>query len=172
MKKTFLVLLVVFVAIAAFALFANKSSNNNQVDDTNQIDDTNDSVQLQEVNEDNESPNDAVNTEDIESPQSITVTYTDSGYSSATVKISAGDAITFVNDSSNTMWTASNLHPTHTLYPSSDISKCSTALAVELFDTCKGVAPGESWSFTFAQKGNWGYHNHLQIGHGGIIIVE
>ena len=166
MKKTFLVLLVVFVAIAAFALFANKSSNNNQVDDTNK------DVQSQEVNEDNESQNDAVNTEDIESPQSITVTYTNSGYSSATVKISAGDTITFVNDSSNTMWTASNPHPTHTLYPSSDISKCSTALAGELFDTCKGVASGESWSFTFTQKGSWGYHNHLRIGHGGIIMVE
>src|SRR3989338_2021783 len=166
MKKTFLVLLVVFVAIAAFALFANKSSNNNQIDYTNE------SVQLQEVNEDNESQNDAVNTEDIESPQSITVTYTDFGYSSATVKISAGDTVAFVNNSSHPMWTASNSHPTHILYPGSDINKCSTALAGELFDACKGVAPGESWSFTFTQKSNWGYHNHLQTGHGGIIIVE
>jgi plastocyanin len=87
-----------------------------------------------------------------------TVIYTDSGYSPATLTIKAGETVTFVNQSSDPMWTASNPHPIHTDYPG--------------FDALAGTLPGQSYSFTFTKTGHWGYHNHLNASKGGAIIVE
>lgn len=86
------------------------------------------------------------------------VVYSDSGFSPATLRVKAGTAVTFTNQSSNQMWVASNPHPTHTDYPG--------------FDARKAYATGQSYSFTFTQKGTWGYHNHLSPADGGTIIVE
>lgn len=100
------------------------------------------------------------------------VTYSDSGYSPARVKIKKGDTVVFDNKSSKTMWTASAVHPTHKAYPGSDIAKCGTTQAAGLFDACKGYGLGESWEFRFDEQGTWRYHNHLQPGHTGTITVE
>ena len=101
-----------------------------------------------------------------------TVTYTDSGYSPREATISQGGTVTFKNQSSREMWPATAIHPTHTIYPGSDIQKCGTSEDSRIFDACKGVAPGESWSFRFREEGSWGYHDHLQTSNTGKIIVE
>ena len=56
------------------------------------------------------------------------------------------------------LWVASNPHPIHTDY--SD------------FDAKRGYAKGERYSFTFFKQGTWKYHNHLNPGEGGVIVVE
>jgi len=94
------------------------------------------------------------------------VTYTDSGYSPSTLKIKKGETVTFKNQSSQSMWPASGVHPTHTLYPTTGGCIGST------FDACAGIQPGGSWSFKFDIAGTWKYHNHLNPGDTGTIIVE
>ncbi len=95
-----------------------------------------------------------------------TVTYTDSGYSPATLTVKAGTTVTFVNQSSGKIWTASDPHPVHNGYPTTGGCRTST------FDECRGDAPGSSWSFKFDIKGTWGYHNHLNSGMRGTIVVQ
>ena len=52
------------------------------------------------------------------------VTYTDEGYSPKELTVKKGDIVTFANMSSMPMWTASAMHPTHTVYPGTDIKNC------------------------------------------------
>jgi len=104
--------------------------------------------------------------------QEVKVTYTDSGYSPREVRVAAGGKVTFVNESSREMWPATAIHPTHTIYPGSDIQKCGTAQAANMFDACKPISPGAEWSFQFQEVGNWGFHDHLQTSFTGKIRVE
>jgi len=101
-----------------------------------------------------------------------TVTYGANGYTPATLHVKKGAPVTFKNESDQQMWTASAIHPTHTVYPGSDIRKCGTPDATTIFDMCKANAKGQQWSFTFNEVGTWKYHNHMHPADGGTIIVE
>lgn len=108
-----------------------------------------------------------------EQPQSsLTVIYSDGGYSPGELKIKKGEIVTFKNESSQPMWTASAIHPTHEVYPGTSIQKCSSAPAGKMFDSCAGTPAAESWTFQFNEAGEWGYHNHLRPSHWGRVIVE
>lgn len=100
------------------------------------------------------------------------VTYTDGGYSPGTVEISKGQKVTFINNSSRNMRTASAVHPTHKNYPGSGIEKCNTSEADDIFDSCEGMTPGNSWSFTFNEVGTWKYHNHQKPSDSGTVVVK
>ncbi len=97
---------------------------------------------------------------------------TSSGFSPKTLEINAGDTVTWTNKDSRNHWPASAIHPTHTVYPGSSISKCGTSAESEIFDACNGLSAGESYSFTFNEKGTWKYHDHLSISRTGTIIVN
>src|SRR3989344_7296483 len=80
-------------------------------------------------------------------------------FSPSEVKIKKGGKVTWINKSQNPVWPASNPHPIHTDYPG--------------FDASRGLANGESYSFTFDKAGSWGYHNHLNPGmRGEVKVVE
>lgn len=98
-----------------------------------------------------------------------TVEITDSGFSPSDLTIAAGDTVTFVNGGGSS-WPASDIHPTHTAYPGSGISKCGTGEAI--FDSCRGLANGESFSFRFSETGTWTYHDHLRSSLRGAITVQ
>ncbi len=85
---------------------------------------------------------------------------TERGYSPATTTIKRGEAIRFVNATTDAyLWPASNLHPTHELYPE--------------FDPREPVGPGEEWEFVFEEAGEWTYHDHLKPRiRGTISVVE
>jgi len=100
------------------------------------------------------------------------ITLTESGFSPSPLTIKVGESVKFVNNSENDFWPASAMHPTHKVYPGSDIDKCDTSERDLLFDACGGIAPGGSWEFTFNEVGEWGYHNHLDAKSFGKIIVE
>lgn len=100
------------------------------------------------------------------------VVYAGAGYSPDTLRIKVGDTVVFENETSGNMWIASASHPTHTVYPDSNIAKCSTSEAGSIFDACGGTPTGKSWSFTFDNAGTWKYHDHLSPQHRGTIIVE
>lgn len=100
------------------------------------------------------------------------VEYTESGFSPSVLTVEAGTEVTFVNRSgSSVVWPASAIHPTHKAYPGSDIALCGTAEALGIFDACGAVGPGERFSFTFNEVGEWRYHNHLNVSQTGTIVV-
>jgi plastocyanin len=86
------------------------------------------------------------------------VSYTEAGFTPATLTIRQGDTVVFQNNSARGFWPASDEHPTHTIYPE--------------FDPKRVVAAGESWSFKFDKKGTWKYHDHRAASLGGTVIVQ
>jgi plastocyanin len=100
------------------------------------------------------------------------VTYTNSGYSPNTLTIKKGETVTFKNQSSRSMWPASAIHPTHRVYSGTSLDEHCPDTTGTAFDACKGYLPGESWSFTFNKAGTWKYHDHLNPGATGTIVVE
>jgi plastocyanin len=86
------------------------------------------------------------------------VKFTDNGFEPSTLTVDSDTTVEFENKSNDDFWPASNVHPTHLLYPG--------------FDAKKPVLPGDSYSFTFTKVGSWGYHNHLEPDVQGTIVVK
>ncbi len=108
----------------------------------------------------------AARLEDSAPREEKTITYTDSGYSPSNLSVKKGETVTFKNQSSQSMWTAAAVHPSHRAYPTTGGCLGST------FDACTGIRPDDSWSFKFDISGSWKYHNHLNPGDTGTIVVE
>lgn len=101
-----------------------------------------------------------------------TIKITSAWFSPSTLTINVGDTVQFVNTDTEVHWPASASHPTHKVYPGSDIQKCGTSEQSGIFDACKGLAQNEAFTFTFNQVGSWGYHDHLNAKLFGKITVE
>ena len=82
------------------------------------------------------------------------------------LKIKKGDSVIWINFDSEAHWPASNLHPTHGMYPASG------GCVGSKFDACKSLMSGESFEFIFNDVGSWGYHDHLNTAFTGTVIVE
>lgn len=85
------------------------------------------------------------------------VVLTEAGYSPAEITIAKGDIVEFSTVRGFEHWPASNLHPTHNLYPA--------------FDPLKPVPAEETWSFQFTQPGVWKFHDHLKSTYTGVVTV-
>ena len=101
-----------------------------------------------------------------QSAAAATVTYTDSGFSPASVTIRNGGTVTFQNNSSRAFRPASDPHPAHNGYP--EPGTCNG----HAFDPCGAVPVGALWSFTFHTSGTWGYHDHLNPSKEGMVVVK
>ena len=86
------------------------------------------------------------------------VTRTAGGWEPATLAIARGDTVEFVNASGEDAWPASDVHPTHEVYPG--------------FDAERGVPAGSSWSYTFDRAGSWSFHDHLAPEAKGVVVVR
>lgn len=102
---------------------------------------------------------------------SVTVVFTDSGYVPKDITVKVNQVVNFKNESAKETWPASAMHPTHTVYPGSDIQKCGTPEAGKIFDACRGFRTGETYSFQFGEVGKWNYHDHINAGNFGSITV-
>lgn len=99
----------------------------------------------------------------------VVISYTEEGYSPASVTISRGETVRFVNNAaSEETWPASAVHPTHSVYPEKTAGDCLGSA----FDACRGLKPGESWEFTFNEAGEWRYHDHVHASKTGVVIVQ
>ena len=105
-----------------------------------------------------------------QAPQTATITYTDAGFSRASITVALHGTVTFKNNSSRPFWPASSMHPSHEDYPQ-HTGMCK-AIGGSDFDACGPVAPGKSWSFKFDYAGTWNYHDHLSARQYGQIIVK
>jgi len=90
--------------------------------------------------------------------EKVTVTLFPTGFSPALVTIKKGQTVIFSNKSLRSMWIASNVHPTHSIYSG--------------FDQRASVGHGRTFEFTFDRIGRWGYHNHVNTSGRGTIVVE
>ncbi len=106
-----------------------------------------------------------------EVPDAVTIHMYDDHYEPTNITIEAGTTVVFENKGDKEHWPASNIHPTHTLYPGSNIDKCGTEKEENIFDACRGIGTGEEYSFVFTQAGSWKYHDHLFPNLKGTIVV-
>jgi plastocyanin len=93
------------------------------------------------------------------------------GFAPNEIVIQQGDTVVWKNTGTRNHWPASNFHPTHTMYPDSDIRKCGSTTEQMLFDSCTGIEFGETYSFTFTHAGIWHYHDHLSPSLTGTVHV-
>jgi hypothetical protein len=66
--------------------------------------------------------------------------------------------VCFRNEDTEAHWPASNIHPTHRIYPE--------------FDPKVPVNPSNEWCFTFKLSGIWRYHDHLFPDRTGVVEVK
>lgn len=112
---------------------------------------------------------DATSSDTADTSVDATVTYTTDGFSPTTVEVSQGDTVRFVNEGTGEMWVASAVHPTHTEYSGTSREEHCENGSESAFDQC---GTSESFTFTFDQSGEWGYHNHVNSSHTGMVIVN
>jgi plastocyanin len=85
-----------------------------------------------------------------------TITYTDKGFTPSTTTVKKGAVITVKNSSSSDLQFSSGDHPTHRLDPELNMNV---------------LKPGESGNITVSTVGSHSYHNHLDAGMQGTIVV-
>jgi plastocyanin len=91
-------------------------------------------------------------------PNVFTIEVDDKKFSPDKITIKKGQTITFVNRGKEGHWPASNIHPTHGIYPE--------------FDPKEPIPASLSWSFTFDKTGQFRFHDHLFPKMKGMITVE
>lgn len=89
---------------------------------------------------------------------STIVAMTEDGFVPQEVTVDKNTFVKFVNKDSVGHWPASNIHPTHEIYPE--------------FDPRAEVAPGRSWIFKAGKRGVFRYHDHLNPHKTGILIIK
>lgn len=87
-----------------------------------------------------------------------TISVDETGFSPKTMTVASGTKVTFVNNGQAPHWPASALHPTHQVLPG--------------FDALKGLATGETYSYTFTKTGSWNCHDHLNPQFTCTVVVE
>lgn len=86
------------------------------------------------------------------------IVLTSDGFSPSEISIKKGTTVTFTTNSNQPFWPASDLHPSHLLYPE--------------FDPRKPIQPDKSWTFTFDKVGTWPFHDHLFPAYRGRVVVN
>src|SRR3989344_678025 len=80
------------------------------------------------------------------------------GFEPQTVTLDQNSTVLFLNKDKVDRWPASNIHPTHDVYPE--------------FDPQKSIPPGSSWAFKPKKTGEWKFHDHLLPHFRVSIIIE
>lgn len=97
-------------------------------------------------------------TSETETVSADVITITDTGFTPAALTVPVNTTVTFTNNGQGAHWPASAPHPTHTGLPG--------------FDAKRGLATGESYSYTFTKVGTWPFHDHLNPRLTGSVTVE
>lgn len=92
-----------------------------------------------------------------ESKESVTILMEKDQFAPDTIEIKKGTKVIFKNEDIEDRWPASNLHPTHGIYPE--------------FDPQQPITVGGQWSFVFDKVGSFKYHDHLLPSLRGVITV-
>ena len=88
---------------------------------------------------------------------SVSITLTENGFVPDPITVTQGTTVTFKTNRAEAFWPASDLHPTHDIYPE--------------FDPKEPTDANKTWSFKFDKVGTWKYHDHLFPYYRGTITV-
>ena len=154
MKKGNVIIIVVIAVLlvggGAYALTRKDTPAKTPTTDTTQTTpDTTEST-------DSSTP-DTTTPDTTETETATVITYSNNGFSPASVTVKMGSKITIKNSSSHTVQFNSNDHPTHTKNSEYNVG---------------AIAAGSSAEITVTKTGTWGYHNHLDDSETGTIIVQ
>ncbi len=83
---------------------------------------------------------------------------TPNGFEPNSATIDTNSAVIFVNKDTNPRWPASNIHPTHEIYPE--------------FDPKNQIEAGKDWTFKPKRAGTFKFHDHLFPHFRGTLIVQ
>lgn len=101
------------------------------------------------------------NTEPTQAAQqqvkSAEVNVTVSGFEPKTITIQKGERVVWTNKSGEPVTVNSDAHPTHLLWPFLNLGTFND---------------GSSVSVVFEKQGTYTYHNHLNTGQTGIVVVK
>ncbi len=89
--------------------------------------------------------------------ENLRISMGDGVYEPQDLEVHVGEEVEFRNTGKEDKWPASNIHPTHGIYPE--------------FDPKRKLAAGESWKFKVERPGEWRYHDHLSPDITGTITV-
>lgn len=89
---------------------------------------------------------------------SVIIEISSNGFSPKELTIQTGQTVIFWNKDSELHWPASNIHPSHKIYPE--------------FDPKRGIEANQNWSFKFNRAGTWRFHDHLYPERTGVITVK
>lgn len=101
-------------------------------------------------------PSRFISSADIVSSDTI-IRITKEGFVPSELTIKKGARVVWVNESGNFVWPASDLHPTHQVYPE--------------FDPLEPIKTGEAWPMVFEKVGKWNFHDHLKPSWRGALYV-
>jgi|SRR5581483_870457 len=93
----------------------------------------------------------------VVAPKTTTVTLTSSGFEPATVTVSSGTIVIWVNKSGEPGTVNSDPHPTHNLWPFLNLGE---------------FKDGSSVQVKFDKAGIYTYHNHLNPSQKGTVVVQ
>jgi len=91
-------------------------------------------------------------------PADYTITLTKEGFTPQEIPIKQGQSIKFITTAERPFWPASDLHPTHEMYPT--------------FDPKEPIPADKSYIFLFTKPGRWQFHDHLAPFFTGTISVK
>lgn len=166
MNKTIITIIIVaLIVLGGYFLLQNTNQSVTPATQSSSDEEAKETKKESTLEQSNQQPSSQSSAEQMPAEGKVVI-YTDAGYAPVTLQIKKGETVVFKNQSSQSMWTASAFHPTHTVYPTTGGCLGST------FDTCKGVQPNENWSFRFDISGTWKYHNHSNPGDIGTVVVE
>lgn len=97
----------------------------------------------------------------------VLVTFDGEEFSPKELTVKKGTRVRFLNTSNESVWPASAVHPTHSIYPEKDTQNCLGSS----FDACRGLAKDEFFDFTFQHVGEWRYHDHIKAFKTGVVTV-
>lgn len=102
--------------------------------------------------------NSITETNDIAIVRTVTIVVDDNGFTPKEIDILKNTQVVFKIEGTRAHWPASDIHPTHGIYPE--------------FDPQRALMPGEEWSFVFTKEGSWRMHDHLSPRMLGRITVS
>ncbi|HSX58338.1 MAG TPA: cupredoxin domain-containing protein [Candidatus Saccharimonadales bacterium] len=146
------VVVVAILAIGAFLLVNNKNKSTSS---------TTSSTTSSDNSSSNNSSGDSSNSSSTPASDTVTITYTDSGFSPNSATVKNGGKIIWVNKSGSQVQIGVNPHPTHT----GDRMITNGQFTLDLND-------GAQTTVSVTKTGTFGYHNHLLPNDTGTITVE
>jgi plastocyanin len=109
------------------------------------------------ANKDSANQNTTNNSTSSSTAEPNTITLENGEFTPAVLTVKSGQTITLTNKSDGVIQFNSDPHPAHTANNELNIGS---------------VAAGATTTFTVSKTGTWGYHDHLDSGKKGKIVVE